>query len=77
MGTAEHAMNHWLHNSLEHVQLGEALIAGSVEGIVRGLQAQAEVIGKLCTGAERWHAAIRQIQPSLNLADIFRARAFP
>ena len=70
-------MNHWLHNTLEHVQLGEALIAGGVGGLVHGLQqVQADTIGKLCTGAERWHDALRQIQPSLNLADIFRARTF-
>jgi len=69
-------MNHWLHNTMEHVQLGEALIAGGVEGLVHGLQVQAEAIGKLCTGAERWQAALRQIQPSLSLADIFRARTF-
>jgi len=72
-------MNHWLNDTLQHLQLGEALIAGGVDGLVHGLRAQADVIGELCTGAERWQAAIRQIQApiqaTVNLADILRARA--
>jgi hypothetical protein len=74
--TLERAVNHWLNDTLEHLKLGEALIAGGVEGLVHGLQAKAGAIGRLCTGAERWQAAIRQIQAPLNLADIIRARTF-
>ncbi len=65
----------WLDNPLKPLQLGEALIQGSVEGLHRGWQASSAVIGKLCTGTERWHAALKQIQAPMNLADILRARA--
>ena len=72
-------MNHWLNDTLQHLRLGEALMASGVDGLVRGLRAQADAIGELCTGAERWQAAIRQIQApiqaTVNLADILRARA--
>ena len=67
-------MSHWLDNTLRHLQLGETLIPGAVEGLLRGWQAPANVIGKLCTGAERWQAAIREMQTPLNLAEILRAR---
>ena len=70
-------MNHCLDNTRQHLQLGEALIAGGVDGLVHGWQASTEALGKLCTGAERWYAAIRQMQASsVNFADILRARSF-
>jgi hypothetical protein len=71
-------MNHWLDNTLQHLHLGEALVAGGVDGLIHhASQSSAEVIGKLCTGAERWQAAIRQMQvPVVNLAEILRARTF-
>jgi hypothetical protein len=60
-------MEHWLHDTWQHLQLGEALM--------NGWQAPAaDVIGKLCTGAERWQAALREIQATVSLADILRAR---
>ena len=72
-------MNHWLNDTLQHLQLGEALIATGVDGLVHGLRVQADALGALCTGAERWQTAIRQIQApiqaTVNLADILRARA--
>jgi hypothetical protein len=34
------------------------------------------MIGKLHAGAERWQAAIRQMQVTVNLVDILRARTF-
>lgn len=64
----------WFDKALEQLQLGESLIAGGVDGLNRGWQVSAEAIGKLCTGADRWHAAIRQMQVTVNLADILRAR---
>jgi len=70
-------MNHWLEKTWQHLQVGEALIADGVEGLFRGWQASAEVIGKLCTGADRWQAVIRQMQSPVNLADILRARTLP
>jgi hypothetical protein len=73
-------MNHWLNDTLRHLPLGEAIIAGGVGGLVQGLRAQADAIGELCTGAERWQAAIRQIQApfqaTANLAEILRSRTF-
>jgi len=58
------------------MQLGEALMAGGVEGLFHGWQAStSDLIGKLCTGAERWHAVIRQIQTPVSFAEILRARA--
>jgi hypothetical protein len=70
-------MSHWLENTLQHLHLGEALVAGGVDGLIHhGWQSSADVIGKLCTGAERWQAAIRQIQAPANLAEILRARTF-
>ena len=69
------SMTHWLKNPLQHLQLGEALIANGVDAMARGWQASTEVIGKLCTGgADRWQAAIRQIQTTANLADVLRGR---
>jgi hypothetical protein len=67
-------MNHWLDNTLRTLQFGESLVVGSVEVLSRGWKTSTEVIGKLCTGADRWHAAIRDIQTPVNLADILRAR---
>jgi hypothetical protein len=71
-------MNHWVDNTWRHLHFGEALITGGVEELVHGWQkASTDLIGKLCTGgAERWQAAIRQIQATpVNLAEILRARA--
>jgi len=68
-------MSHWLDNPWHHLQVGEALLVGSVESLLSGWQAPAaDVIGKLWTGAERWQAAIRRSQAPVNLADILRAR---
>jgi len=69
-------MNHWLDSTVRQLQLGETLRAGGLDGLFRGWQqASTNVIGKLCTGAERWQAAIRQIQAPVNFADALRARA--
>ena len=66
-------MTHWLENTVHQLQLGEALI---VDGLYRGWQVPGAVLSKLCTGAERWQAAIRQFQAPMNLAEILRARTF-
>jgi len=67
-------MNNWLeHHPLQ--QFGEALIAGSVESLYQGWKASADALGKLRdAGADRWQAAVRQMQTPINLADILRAR---
>ena len=71
-------MNHWLDNILRHLQLGETSRAGGPEGLFhRWQQASTNVIGKLCTGEERWQAAIRQIQAPVNFADALRTRTIP
>lgn len=68
-------MTHGLDNSLRHSQLGDPLIAGGIEELFHGWQqASTDVIGKLRTGAERWQAAMRQIQATVNFADALRAR---
>jgi hypothetical protein len=68
-------MNNVLYNTLQHLQRGDALVAGGVNALILSWQASADVIGKLCTGdGERWQAAIRQIQAPVNLAEILRAR---
>ncbi len=68
-------MNNVLDKTLQHLQRGDALITSGVNGLIHSWQASTQVIGKLCTGhAERWHAAIRQIQAPVNLAEILRAR---
>jgi hypothetical protein len=68
-------MNEWRNDTWRHLRIGEALIAGGVESLFYGWKASTEMIDKLWTdGAERWHAANRQIQASVNLADILRAR---
>jgi hypothetical protein len=70
-------MNHALHNPLDELHLGETLLASGVEKLFQSWQASSEVIGKLCAGgAERWQAAIRQMQAPVDLADILRARTF-
>jgi hypothetical protein len=73
-------VNDVLYNTLQHLQRGDcdALIASSVTALIHSWQASADVIGKLCSGdAERWQAAIRQIQAPVNLAEILRARPNP
>jgi hypothetical protein len=70
-------MSHWLDNTLQHLHVGEAMIAGGVEGLIHSWHAPAaDMIGKLSAGAERWQAAIRQMQATatVNLVDILRAR---
>ncbi|MGA9027474.1 MAG: hypothetical protein WB440_15585 [Steroidobacteraceae bacterium] len=69
-------MNHWLTHTVQHLQLGEALVAGGVDGLLRGWRAPGNLVGKLCTGAERWQAAIRDMPVTANLAEILRARTF-
>jgi hypothetical protein len=70
-------MSHWLDSTLNHLHLGEALVTGGVERLFEGWHSSAEVIGKLCTGAERWQAAIRaQMQAPVNVAEILRSRTF-
>ncbi len=68
-------MNHSLDKTLGQFQVGEELIADAVNALVGGWQASTVVVGKLCTGAERWQAAIRQqMRAPVNLAEILRAR---
>jgi hypothetical protein len=73
-------MQTWLDETRHTLQRGEALISSSVSALFRGWQQPAIlpaiVIDTLCTGAERWQRAIRQIQAPKNLADILRARHF-
>lgn len=64
----------WFDKALEPLQLGESLICGSVDGLHRGWKVSAEALGKLCTGADRWHAALSEMQATVNLADVLRAR---
>jgi hypothetical protein len=71
----QHALDKtWFDKALEPLQLGETLINEGVEGLYRGWKASAEALGKLRTGADRWHAVLREIQSTVNLADILRAR---
>jgi hypothetical protein len=67
-------MTNTLDNVIHQLQLGEELIASGVDELFRRWLASTHAIGKLCTGAERWQAALRQIQAPVNLADILRAR---
>lgn len=69
-------MNHWLR-SMQHLKLSEALLAGGVEGLLQGWKVQSAFIGKLCTEAERWHAAIRDLHATVTPAGIMRAEAVP
>jgi hypothetical protein len=64
----------WFDKALEQLQLGESLITGGVDGLYRGWQMSADAIGKLCTGVDRWHAVLHEMQATVNLADILRAR---
>jgi hypothetical protein len=75
------AMNNWLEYARQHIeqgealiQMGEELITSSVAALFRDWQNPSVVIDKLCTGAERWQAAIRQMQAPINVADILRSR---
>jgi hypothetical protein len=74
-------MNNWLEYARKHIeqgealiQMGEELITSSVAALFRDWQNPSIVIDKLCTGAERWQAAIRQMQAPINVADILRSR---
>jgi hypothetical protein len=66
----------WFDKALEQIQL-ESLISGGVDGLSRGWKVSAEAIGKLCTGVDRWHAVLHEMQATVNLADILRARTTP
>ncbi len=63
-------------NVWQQLKLGEELIADGIDVVVRRWQASATALGKLCTGAERWQAVLRQIQAPMNLAEILRGRTF-
>ncbi|MGD0505155.1 MAG: hypothetical protein ABSD02_20680 [Steroidobacteraceae bacterium] len=68
----------WFDKALEQLQLGESLISEGVDGLSHGWKVSAEAIGKLRTGADRWHTVLREMQAStVNLADILRARTNP
>lgn len=71
-------MNHWLDNTWCQLQLGKTLSASGLEALVRGWhQTSTLVAGRLFTGAERWQAAMRQIQAPVNFADALRERTIP
>jgi hypothetical protein len=68
-------MNTWLDGTLRHIRVGEALIVGGVEDLLHhGRKARTEAIGWLRDGADRWHKMIHEVQATVNLADILRAR---
>ena len=68
-------MNTWLDGTLRNIRVGEALILGGVEDLLHhGLKAGTEAIGWLRDGADRWHKVIHEVQATVNLADILRAR---
>ena len=67
-------MKHWLENTRQQIQKGEALIANSVSALFRDWQHPAIVVDKLFEG-DRWQAAIRRIQQvPANLAEVLRDR---
>lgn len=71
-------MQHWIDHTRQQLAKGETLISNSVSALFRGWQPlilPALVLDKLCTGAERWQAAARQVEPSDGLADILRSRS--
>ena len=69
------SMSHTFENVMHQLELGEELIAAGVDELFRRWQASTNAIGKLCTGAERWQAALRQMQQApVNLAEILRGR---
>jgi hypothetical protein len=67
-------MSHTFENVMHQLQLGEELIAAGVDELFRRWRASTNAIGKLCTGAERWQAVLRQMQAPVNLAEILRRR---
>jgi hypothetical protein len=74
-------MDKWIETARKHIeqsealiQKGEELIANSVVAVLRDWQNPSVVIDKLCTGAERWQAAIRRMNAPSNFADILRSR---
>lgn len=67
-------MNHAFENVMHQVQLGEELIAAGVDELFRRWQTSVTEIGKLCGKADRWQAVLRQMQTTVNLAEILRAR---
>lgn len=67
-------MNHWLDHTVQHWQLGEALIANGFVGLDSSWRSSLNAMDKLWTRAERWQSAIRQMRTTVNLAAILRAR---
>jgi hypothetical protein len=74
-------MDKWIETARKHIeqgdaliQMGEELIASSVAAVLRDWQNPSLLIDHLCTGAERWQAAIRRMQSTGNFADILRSR---
>jgi len=69
-------MKTWLDGTLRNIRVGEALIVGGVEDLLHhGRKARTEAIGWLRDGADRWHKVIHEVQATVNLADILRARS--
>lgn len=69
-------MSHWLE-SMQHLQLSEALLAGGVDGLLQGWKAPGAFIGRLCTEAERWHSAVRDLHAKVTPAGIMRPQPLP
>jgi len=74
-------MDKWIATARKHIeqsealiQKGEELIAHSVAAVLRDWQNPYVVLDKLCTGAERWQAAIRRMNAPSNFAEILRSR---
>jgi len=70
-------MNNALKHMLHQLQLGEDLISAGADELFRRWQASTNAIGRLCTGAERWQATLRQMPVKGDLAEILRARTIP
>ncbi len=67
-------MNHWLGHTVQHWQLGEALISNGFVGIGSSWRNSLNAIDRLWTRADRWQSAIRQMRAPVNLAEILRSR---
>jgi hypothetical protein len=70
-------MNSALHHVMDSLQAGEELIAAGVDELFRRWQASTHAVGRLCAGPERWQAALREMQVTVSLAEILRARTIP
>lgn len=67
-------MTRWFQNVPGQLQGAAELLADRLQRSLRESRASRDFVWGLRNGAERWHAAVRQMDPKTSIADILRTR---